>query len=107
MFNTYSLVDPKDRVDAGDSGAMAPHGWHQWTMEQKQEWNQKYKDQTFSDSDLCRADPLLVQVVEELGEFADGRHAELKIVEIPDDVKWQIDEYDGLEWVAEKHRTWS
>ncbi len=25
---------------------------------------------------------------------------------IPDDVKWQIEEYDGLEWIAEKHRTW-
>jgi hypothetical protein len=107
MFDTYSLVPPEERVDAGDRGAMAPKFWHEWTMEQKQEWNQKYKDQTFSTSELCRADPLLVQVVEELGEFADGRHAELKIVEIPDDVEWQIDEYDGLEWVAEKHRTWS
>jgi len=28
-------------------------------------------------------------------------------VEIPDDVKWHIHEYDGLEHVAEDHRTWS
>ena len=56
--------------------------------------------------DIDRADPILVQVVEELGEEADGTYASLKVVEIPDDVEWQIDEYDGSEWVAEKHRTW-
>ena len=27
-------------------------------------------------------------------------------VSIPDDVEWQIEEYDGMEWVAEAHRTW-
>jgi len=31
----------------------------------------------------------------------------LKIVDIPDGVEWEIEEYDGMEWVAEKHRTWS
>ena len=53
-----------------------------------------------------RTDAALVQVVEELGELANGPHAQLKVVEIPDDVKWQIEEYDGSEWVAEQHRTW-
>jgi hypothetical protein len=58
--------------------------------------------------DVERTDPILVQVVEELGsEDASGRFSELQIVEVPDDVKWQIDEYDGSEWVAEVHRTWS
>ena len=33
--------------------------------------------------------------------------AELRVIKIPDDVKWYIDEYDGMEWVAEIHRTWS
>ncbi len=54
-----------------------------------------------------RNDPALVQVVEELGSQANGWAAELAIIEIPDDVKWHIEEYDGLEWVAEDHRTWS
>ena len=49
----------------------------------------------------------LVQVVEELGESADTRYANLKVVEIPDDVEWTIHDYDGMEWVAEAHRTWS
>ena len=57
--------------------------------------------------DLCRDDPVLVQVVEELGEESFDRYADLKIVEIPEDVDWYIEEYDGLEHVAERHRTWS
>jgi hypothetical protein len=49
----------------------------------------------------------LVQVVEELGsEKASGSHAELKVVEVPEDVEWIVSEYDGAEWIAEKHRTW-
>ena len=57
--------------------------------------------------DLERDDPDLVSVVEELGERANGSHAALKIVEVPDGVEWAIEEYDGREWIAEKHRTWS
>jgi hypothetical protein len=60
----------------------------------------------FYDRDLARDDPDLVAVVEELGNQANGRHAELKVVDIPDDVNWCIEEYDGREWVAERHRTW-
>jgi len=54
-----------------------------------------------------RSHPLLIEVVEELGAEADGPHAELKIVKVPSDVKWSIQEYDGAERVAEEHRTWS
>lgn len=53
-----------------------------------------------------RTDSGLVACVETLGEKADGRCAELKVVEIPDDVDWEIDEYDGLETVHEVHRVW-
>ena len=61
----------------------------------------------FSDRDIKRNDPALVEVVNELGEKADGAYSELKIVDIPDDVEWIIEEYDGKEWIAEDHRTWS
>lgn len=57
--------------------------------------------------DIQRDDPDLVRVVEKLGEEAFGGYAELKVVEIPDDVQWQLMEYDGAEWIAERHRTWS
>ena len=54
-----------------------------------------------------RTDPVAIQVIEELGKEANGFCADLSIVEIPDDVEWHIAEYDGIEWVAENHRTWS
>jgi hypothetical protein len=66
-------------------------------------------DHHLSDYQFCndRSDPDLIAVIEQLGESADGWASELAIVEIPDDVKWHIHEYDGLEHVAEDHRTWS
>ena len=53
-----------------------------------------------------RIDPILIQIVEEMGEEASGQYSNLKVVEIPDDVDWEIKDYDGVEWIAEKHRTW-
>jgi hypothetical protein len=55
---------------------------------------------------LKRNDLTLVRVVKELGDKANGSFAELKIVEIPDDVDWEIEEYDGSEWVREVSRRW-
>jgi hypothetical protein len=54
-----------------------------------------------------RADPDLIAVIEEMGEASNGMCAEITIIEIPDDVKWHVSEYDGMEHVAEDHRTWS
>jgi hypothetical protein len=54
-----------------------------------------------------RSDPDLIAVIEEMGDESNGWAAEIGIVEIPDDVKWHIHEYDGIEHVAEDHRTWS
>lgn len=54
-----------------------------------------------------RSDSDLVAAVEELGSKANGRFSTLKIIEIPDDVKWFIAEYDGREHIAEEHRTWN
>jgi hypothetical protein len=53
-----------------------------------------------------RSDPDLIAVIEEMGDSANGWAAEIAIVEVPDDVKWHIHEYDGIEHVAEDHRTW-
>jgi len=57
--------------------------------------------------DFQRDDKILVQVVETLKEEANGKFASLKIVEIPDNVEWFIDEYDGRECIRETHRVWS
>jgi hypothetical protein len=54
-----------------------------------------------------RSHPLVVQVVEELGDAASGWLAKLKIVEVPDGVDFEIDEYDGMETVRERSRSWA
>lgn len=55
-----------------------------------------------------RADPLLIEAIEEIGiENAGQRHSKLKIIEIPDWIEYTVEEYDGMEHVAEKHRTWN
>jgi hypothetical protein len=53
-----------------------------------------------------RTDKTLIQVIEELGEKANGKHAHLKIVEIPDGIEYEIEDYDGVETIHEKHRSW-
>lgn len=52
-----------------------------------------------------RSDPVLVQVIEQLGNQSQV-NSNLEIIEVPDDVEWYIAEYDGNEHVAENHRTW-
>lgn len=64
------------------------------------------KETYFAPYEISRDDPVLVQVVEELGDKANSHYAHLVIVDIPDDVSWHIAEYDGYEHVAENHRTW-
>lgn len=51
-----------------------------------------------SDCDMPRYDKDLIDVVETLGDEANGRFAELQVVEIDDD-RYRIIEYDGLESV--------
>ena len=63
-------------------------------------------DPKWYERDIPRDDPYLIKIVRDLGMTANGAHANLKIIEVPPDVEWQIEEYDGNEWVAEKHRIW-
>lgn len=59
------------------------------------------------DGDICRHEEALLLAVEELGEKgASDPLSALRVVEIPDDVEYVVEEYDGQEWIAEKHRTW-
>ena len=72
-------------------------------------WNGKFKyyENLSYRGTIPRHDPVLVRIVEELGDEANGVYAELKVVDIPDEVQYTIQEYDGSEWIAEVHRTWS
>jgi hypothetical protein len=60
---------------------------------------------TYSDNDK-RTDPKLVKCVEVLGAKANGEYSDLKVVEIPDNIDWYIDDYDGLESVKDGYRSW-
>ena len=46
---------------------------------------------------IKRTDPILIQVVEELGKEANGFCSRLKIEEIPNGSYYRISEYDGWE----------
>jgi hypothetical protein len=48
----------------------------------------------------------LIAVVRELGTNANGQCAKLKIVKVPGNVNFSIDDYDGLETLEEVHRSW-
>jgi hypothetical protein len=99
FFSAYTVQNP-------DEYTATNKDWHSMTDEEKSEHNRKYDEISLNNRPDDRTDKLLVQVVEELGDKANGSCAKLEIIEIPDDVDWQIDEYDGLESVHEKHRSW-
>ena len=60
---------------------------------------------------ISRNDPILIRVIEELGKECNTAWSAIKVVEIPDDVEWEISDYDGAETILEvlprKPRTWS
>ena len=57
--------------------------------------------------DAYRTHEKLINAVEKIGlEKSSGKCARLEIVDIPDDIEWEIDEYDGIETIREAHRSW-
>lgn len=51
--------------------------------------------------ELERHNPVLVSLVEKMGEGANGMCANLDVVEIPDGLDYDIEEYDGYESTRE------
>jgi len=93
----YSRIDnPKNQMSV-----------HPYTKDLGEKTNCfEYNEYYFHVRDIERNDQDLISVVEELGESASGWAANLQVIEIPDDVDWEISDYDGLESVEEKHRSW-
>lgn len=82
--------------------------WHEMTSEDKKALNDLWDSHTIPSSFGSdeRTGDVLIRVIEELGDEASGKLAKIKVVEIPDGVDWEIDEYDGVENVREKSRGW-
>lgn len=60
----------------------------------------------FRDEDK-RTHPLLIQSIESVGlDKASSILANIKIVDIPDGVNFEINDYDGIESIHEVHRSW-
>lgn len=81
----------------------------------KKDWGDKISRELFeeiADDDYFwingtyRTDSTLIEVVEELGQKASGPCGELRIVEIPDDLDYVIDEYDGYERLHQRVKEW-
>lgn len=84
---------------------MAERG-HERAANDLKEWDDHYSGGWWL-RDEDRTDPLLIEAIEHVGvDKASGSLASLRIADIPDDVEWTIQEYDGIEWAAEVHRTW-
>jgi hypothetical protein len=64
------------------------------------------EDSYWGEYSLERSDPILIEVIKELGDKANGWAAKLQIVEIPDGIDWYMDDYDGIESIHENHQSW-
>jgi hypothetical protein len=91
MFTVW-LVPPEEQIKQ-------PENWYSLPLEERIAFNQQYSKQTWDNSNVSRHDPILVQVVEELGDKANGMCAKLAIKEVSG--PYRIDEYDGNETVVE------
>lgn len=95
FWSAYSVPNPQGyRLDEIDEDGLYT------------EANKRAEEISIDNSPSDRTDPKLIQVIEELGKEANGACAEIVIVEIPDGIDWEISEYDGLETIHEKHRSW-
>lgn len=97
-INLYEKIDPFQT----DSNIFI----HIFTSNKGNSFKELNYDDYFSEYDICRTDPNLIRTVEELGDEAGGRFSRLMVVEIPDDIEWEIWDEDGLETIHEKHRSW-
>lgn len=99
LWHAFDVPNPNDVLAQSKP-------WHEMNLDERHAHNELYVQRSVDSKPGNRSDPLLIRVVEELGKKANGHCAALAIIEIPDGIEYDVEEYDGLEWVAEKHRTW-
>lgn len=99
FFVAYSVPNPYKVAGSQEN-------WWSMTDEERKRSNQRWNEISLKVSPEDRADPDLIYVIEKLGKKASSKVSNIGVVEIPDGVKYTIEEYDGNEWIAEEHRTW-
>lgn len=92
------VIFDRELTPQGESSVNDIYWKFEGTVEQNRYWEVWLGDN--------RSHALLLRVVEELGEDSFGQCAKLEIVEIPDGTEWELDEYDGIEHIAEAHKIW-
>ena len=92
MFTVW-LVSPAERIKHKSTKE-----FFAMSMDERTAYNKATSEQTWYYMNVDRHDPALIQVVEELGEKANGAHADLQIEEV--DGLYKIEEYDGNETVV-------
>ena len=101
--DNYAFINVNDRlfsphfctVDLGDS----------FPNDDKQKYDALNEHSLYL-NEHYRTDEVLISIVEDLGSEANGKYADLKIVEIPDDLDYVIDDYDGIETLHQNIPTW-
>ena len=86
------LVPPEERMEQKST-----EEFNSMSMDERVAYKKAYSAQSWYYGDVKRHDPVLVQVVEELGDKANAEFAKLRIAEISG--PYRIDEYDGFESV--------
>ena len=89
---TVWLVPPEERLKPKNT-----EEFYAMSFSERVAYNQACSAQTWYYSNVNRHDPILVQVVEELGDKANAEYAKLRIAQVSG--PYRIDEYDGFESV--------
>lgn len=93
----YAAISGLDLIAVENDSRIIPYNYYVGSADEDNYW---------SEYSLKRDDPNLVKIVEQMGESVNSTYSELAVVEIPDGIKWHLCEYDGIEHIAEDHRTW-
>ncbi len=89
---TVWLVPPEERLKQKSNEKFTA-----MSQDERIAYNKAYSAQTWCGRNVDRHDPVLVQVVEELGDKASAQFAKLRIAQVYG--PYRIDEYDGFESV--------
>jgi hypothetical protein len=95
-FWTYWIVPPDQREGIMSTAEFMAEA----DLEKRKASNRAHAAKTLpSLREIIRHDPVLIQVIEEMGAAANGECAKLAITEVPSGTAYRIDEYDGNESV--------